>query len=119
MFGIIGGTGLYQIEGLRVTDSQEVETPFGRPSAPVLIGQFGPESVAFLPRHGTHHELLPSEINFRANIWALKHVGVRKIYSVSAVGSLVQGIEPGSLTIPNQYADFTKGRRVGSFFGEG
>lgn len=119
MIGIIGGTGLYQIEGLEVLESREVDTPFGRPSAPVLLGKLGLESVAFLPRHGTQHQILPSEINFRANIWALKSVGVRQVYSVSAVGSLAQGIEPGSLVIPNQYFDFTKGRRAGTFFGDG
>ena len=119
MIGIIGGTGLYQIEGLEVIESREVESPFGRPSAPVLIGRLGSQEVAFLPRHGTKHEILPGEINFRANIWALKSVGVRRIYSVSAVGSLAQGIEPGSLVIPSQYFDFTKGKRAGTFFGDG
>lgn len=119
MIGIIGGTGLYQIEGLEVLDSRNVETPFGSPSAPVLLGRFGSERVAFLPRHGAQHQILPSEINFRANIWALKSVGVRRIFSVSAVGSLAQGIEPGGLVVPNQYFDFTKGRRVATFFGDG
>ena len=119
MIGIIGGTGLYQIEGLEVLESRDVDTPFGRPSAPVLLGRLGSERVAFLPRHGTQHQILPSEINFRANIWALKSTGVRRVFSVSAVGSLAQGIEPGSLVVPNQYFDFTKGRRVGSFFGDG
>jgi 5'-methylthioadenosine phosphorylase len=119
MIGIIGGTGLYQIEGLEILESRDVDTPFGRPSAPVLLGKLGLESVAFLPRHGTQHQILPSEINFRANIWALKAVGVRRIISVSAVGSLSQEIEPGSLVIPNQYFDFTKGRRAGTFFGDG
>lgn len=119
MIGIIGGTGLYQIEGLHVLESREVETSFGRPSAPVLIGKLGSEKVAFLPRHGTKHEILPSEINFRANILALKSVGVTRVYSVSAVGSLVQEIEPGHLVIPNQYFDFTRGKRAGTFFGDG
>ncbi|MBI2605079.1 MAG: S-methyl-5'-thioadenosine phosphorylase [Deltaproteobacteria bacterium] len=119
MIGIIGGTGLYQIEGLEVLESREVETPFGRPSAEVVIGRLGSKKVAFLPRHGTRHEILPGEINFRANIWALKSVGVRRVLSVSAVGSLVQEIEPGHLVIPNQYFDFTKGKRAGTFFGDG
>jgi 5'-methylthioadenosine phosphorylase len=119
MIGIIGGTGLYQIEGFEIIQSLEVETPFGRPSAAVLVGRLGSQPVAFLPRHGTKHEILPSEINFRANIWALKTVGVRRVLSVSAVGSLVEKIRPGSLVIPNQYFDFTKGKRVGTFFGSG
>lgn len=119
MIGIIGGTGLYQIEGLEVLGTQEVETPFGRPSAPVQLGKIGSEIVAFLPRHGTKHDMLPGEINFRANIWALKVVGVRHIFSVSAVGSLVQDIEPGHLVIPDQYCDFTKGKRAATFFGNG
>lgn len=119
MYGIIGGTGLYRIEGLEVVESREVETPFGKPSSPVLIGKLGAREVAFLPRHGARHEILPSEINFRANIWALKAVGVRRVLSVSAVGSLAPEIEPGSLVVPNQYFDFTKGRRAGTFFGEG
>jgi 5'-methylthioadenosine phosphorylase len=119
MIGIIGGTGLYQIEGIDVLESREVETPFGRPSAPVLLGRVGASDVAFLPRHGKKHEILPGEINFRANIWALKSVGVRRILSVSAVGSLSEKVRPGELVIPDQYLDFTKGRRVGTFFGDG
>ncbi len=119
VIGIIGGTGLYQIEGLEALETREVETPFGKPSAPIIIGKMGSQNVAFLSRHGVNHELTPSEINFRANIWALKSVGVRRIFSISAVGSLVQGIGPGDLVIPNQYIDFTKGKRVGTFFGEG
>lgn len=119
MIGIIGGTGLYQIEGFEVEESRDVQTPFGHPSAAVLLGKIGSEKVAFLPRHGTQHQLLPSEINFRANIFALKAMGVRQVFSVSAVGSLAHGIEPGSLVIPNQYCDFTKGHRTGTFFGDG
>lgn len=119
MFGIIGGTGLYSIEGLTLHEDRSVETPFGEPSAPVRTGKLGSADVAFLPRHGEHHQILPSEINFRANIYALKAVGVRRIISVSAVGSLAQEICPGDLAIPNQYFDFTKGKRESSFFGKG
>ncbi|MGE4233102.1 MAG: S-methyl-5'-thioadenosine phosphorylase [Bacteriovoracia bacterium] len=119
MIGIIGGTGLYQIEGLEVTDEKQIETPFGNPSAKVVIGSIGGNRAAFLPRHGVNHGLLPGEINFRANIWALKSVGVQRVVSVSAVGSLVQGIEPGHLVIPDQYLDFTKGKRIQTFFGNG
>lgn len=119
MYGIIGGTGLYQMEGLSGSKEKTIETPFGAPSAPITIGKFGSTEVAFLPRHGLHHELLPSEINFRANIWALKFVGVTQIISVSASGSLVLEIKPGDLAVPNQYFDWTRGKRASTFFGEG
>lgn len=119
MIGIIGGTGLYRMEGLEVTRSTDIETPFGRPSGPVMLGRLGGRDLAFLPRHGLRHDLLPSEINFRANIWALKSVGVRTIIGVSAVGSLREEIRPGDLALPSQYLDFTKGLRAASFFGNG
>jgi 5'-methylthioadenosine phosphorylase len=119
MIGIIGGTGLYRMEGLEVTRSSEIDTPFGRPSGPIMLGRLAGREIVFLPRHGLHHDLLPSEINFRANIWALKSVGVRTIIGVSAVGSLRQEIGPGDLALPSQYLDFTKGLRAGSFFGNG
>lgn len=119
MLGIIGGTGLYHMDGLEVTESRPVETPFGQPSAPVMLGRLHDKPVAFLARHGLKHHLLPSEINFRANIWALKSVGVRTIIGVSAVGSLREQIRPGDLALPTQYLDFTKGLRAASFFGQG
>ena len=119
VIGIIGGTGLYQMEGLEVRESLTPETPFGAPSAPVLLGTLGGQEVAFLPRHGPEHRLIPSEIPYRANIWALKAVGVRRIVGVSATGSLREEIAPGDLAIPTQYFDWTRGRRVGSFFGDG
>ena len=119
MIGIIGGTGLYRMEGLEVTLSREIDTPFGRPSGPVMLGRLAGREIAFLPRHGLHHDLLPSEINFRANIWALKSVGVRTIIGVSAVGSLREEIRPGDLALPSQYLDFTKGLRAATFFGKG
>lgn len=119
MIGVIGGTGLYSMEGLEVTDTHTPDTPFGAPSAPVVVGRLGSKPVAFLPRHGPNHELIPSEIPYRANLWALKSVGVRRIVGVSATGSLREEIEPGDLAIPTQYFDWTRGRRAGSFFGEG
>ncbi|HEX5459497.1 MAG TPA: S-methyl-5'-thioadenosine phosphorylase [Steroidobacteraceae bacterium] len=119
MIGIVGGTGLYRMEGLEVTRSSEVDTPFGRPSGPVMLGRLAGRDIAFLARHGLRHDLLPSEINFRANIWALKSVGVRTIIGVSAVGSLREAIRPGDLALPSQYLDFTKGLRPASFFGKG
>jgi 5'-methylthioadenosine phosphorylase len=119
MIGIIGGTGLYRMEGLEVTRSSEIDTPFGAPSGPILLGRLAGRDLAFLARHGLHHDLLPSEINFRANIWALKSVGVRTLIGVSAVGSLREEIHPGELALPSQYLDFTKGLRAASFFGKG
>ena len=119
MIGIIGGTGLYRMEGLEVTRTSEIETPFGRPSGPVMLGRLAGREIAFLARHGLNHDLLPSEINFRANIWALKSVGVRTIIGASAVGSLREEIRPGDLALPSQYLDFTKGLRAPSFFGKG
>ena len=119
MIGIIGGTGLYRMDGLEVTETREVDTPFGRPSAPLMLGRLGGRPIAFLARHGLQHDLLPSEINFRANLWALKSVGARTIIGVSAVGSLREEIRPGDLALPSQYLDFTKGVRAASFFGKG
>lgn len=119
MIGIIGGTGLYSIEGLEILEKKDISTPFGSPSAPITIGKIGEQKVAFLPRHGLNHHILPSEINYRANIWGLKAIGVRRVISVSATGSLEEAIAPGSLVIPNQYFDLTKGKREASFFGKG
>ena len=119
MIGIIGGTGLYRMEALQVTQTREVSTPFGPPSSPIVLGVLQGREVAFLARHGLHHDLLPGEINFRANIWALKSVGVRTVIGVSAVGSLREEIRPGDLSLPSQYLDFTKGQRAATFFGRG
>lgn len=119
MFGIIGGTGLYQLPGLTGIKDQKVPTPYGDPSALVTSGMLGSTPLAFLPRHGRHHTLLPSEINYRANIWALKSIGVRHILSVSAVGSLSVDLKPGHFVIPDQFIDLTKGQRAPSFFGRG
>ena len=119
MLGIIGGTGIYKVDGISNVSLKKVETPYGAPSADVAIGEIAGQRVAFLPRHGAGHQILPSEINFRANIWALKSVGVRQIVGVSAVGSLKEEIRPGDLVLPNQYFDWTKGKRVGTFFGDG
>ena len=119
MLGIIGGSGFYQIEGLDILDTLDIETPFGKPSSKISIGAFNGQKIAFLARHGRSHSIMPSEINFRANIWGLKSAGVREILSVSAVGSLQQNIRPGDLALPDQYLDWTKGKRAGTFFGSG
>ena len=119
MIGIIGGTGLYQLEGVEIIEEIEVSTPFGEVSSIVSKLKWGKYNFFFLPRHGRGHGLLPEEINYRANIYALKSLGVKQVISISAVGSLKKEYEPGSFVIPNQYFDFIKGPRKKSFFGEG
>jgi 5'-methylthioadenosine phosphorylase len=116
--GIIGGSGLYQLEGLTGVRWQKVRTPFGAPSDDFCIGRLGAREVVFLPRHGRQHRLLPSELNYRANIYGLKSLGVEWVVSISAVGSMREGIAPLDLVIVDQFYDHTK-RRVSSFFGEG
>ena len=117
-FGIIGGSGLYGFAGLQNVESIEVDTPFGKPSSPIVIGEIKGKKLAFLARHGIGHVLSPSEVNYRANIYAFKELGVSKIISVSAVGSLRADYAPGHIVVPDQVFDFTKGRQR-SFFGEG
>ncbi|WP_421863419.1 S-methyl-5'-thioadenosine phosphorylase [Motiliproteus sp.] len=119
MLGIIGGTGIYQLDGLEVVEEHQIHTPYGPPSAPVIQGELGGQPVCFLARHGQGHQLLPSEVNYRANIWALKSVGVTRVLAVSAVGSLREEIAPGQMSVPSQYFDFVKGNRERSFFGDG
>lgn len=108
--GVIGGSGLYEMEGLSDVKSVSMETPWGNPSSSLVTGTLGGVRMVFLPRHGTGHTISPSEINFRANIYAMKAMGVERIISVSAVGSLKEEIEPGHMVIPNQFIDNTKGR---------
>lgn len=117
--GIIGGSGLYAMEAL--TDRSEIQltTPFGDPSDAVIVGNLAGQRVAFLPRHGRGHRFTPSEVPYRANIHALKQLGVRFILGVSAVGSLREELVPGHLVIPDQAIDRTKGVRPATFFGEG
>ena len=116
--GIIGGSGLYQLEGLTKVRWQKVRTPFGAPSDDYCLGRLGAREVVFLPRHGRQHRLLPSELNYRANIYGLKSLGVEWVVSISAVGSMREGIAPLDLVIVDQFYDHTK-RRVSSFFGDG
>jgi 5'-methylthioadenosine phosphorylase len=116
--GVIGGSGLYEIAGFDQERAVSVRTPFGRPSDDIVIGQLDGVRVAFLPRHGRGHRLSPSELNFRANIFALKSLGVRSVVAVSAVGSLREEIEPGQLVVPDQFIDRTRGR-ISTFFGGG
>ena len=115
---IIGGSGLYSMEGLLDIQEQDIDTPFGKPSAPIITGTLEGGRVAFLARHGLGHHILPSEINFRANIYALKYLGVENIVSISACGSLREDYAPGELAIPDQLFDFTRDRKR-TFFGDG
>jgi len=116
--GIIGGSGLYEMEGLKETGRVKVDTPFGDPSDEFVLGTLEGKKLAFLPRHGRGHRILPSEINFRANIYAMKKLGVERVISVSAVGSMKEHIVPGHIVVPDQFYDLTK-NRVSTFFGEG
>ncbi len=115
---VIGGSGLYSMPGLEDVQEMQLTTPFGDPSAPIIVGQLEGESVAFLARHGIGHYLSPSEINFRANIYALKSLGAERILSISACGSLREDYVPGDIVIPDQLFDYTKGRKR-SFFEDG
>jgi len=115
---VIGGTGLYKLEGITVHESIDVSTPFGDPSDSIKIVRIGEKEVAFLPRHGVGHRLLPTEIPVKANIWALKKLGVERILSVSAVGSLKEKIKPRDIVIPDQIIDRTR-LRENTFFGNG
>lgn len=116
--GIIGGSGLYDMEGLEDIETVSVVTPFGEPSDSIVVGTLYGRRLAFLPRHGRGHRVLPSEINYRANIMAMKSLGVGRIISVSAVGSMKESIEPGHIVVPDQFFDHTK-KRKSTFFGEG
>jgi len=116
--GIMGGSGLYSMNGLTKTKEVQVKTPFGEPSDRVVLGMLEGKRVAFLARHGRGHRILPSEINFRANVYAMKLLGVERLISVSAVGSLMEDLQPGEFLVPDQFVDRTK-NRVSTFFGEG
>jgi 5'-methylthioadenosine phosphorylase len=116
--GIIGGSGLYQMEGIEDLRWVRVRTPFGDPSDAYCTGRLGERRVIFLPRHGRGHRIMPTEINYRANIYGLKALGARWVISVSAVGSMKEEIHPLDLVIPDQFYDHTR-RRVSTFFGDG
>ncbi|MBI4817331.1 MAG: S-methyl-5'-thioadenosine phosphorylase [Deltaproteobacteria bacterium] len=116
--GVIGGSGLYAMEGLTDVTFMELETPFGRPSDAFVIGRLAGRRMVFLPRHGRAHRVLPHDINFRANLWGMKKLGVTQLLSVSAVGSMKEDIRPGDLVLVDQFIDLTK-RRPSTFFGDG
>lgn len=116
--GVIGGSGLYQMEGLTDVSEVRVQTPFGDPSDAILVGCLGEVPVAFLARHGRHHTLMPSELPARANIYAMKSLGVEYLISASAVGSLQESAKPLDMVVPSQFIDRTR-NRISTFFGEG
>jgi 5'-methylthioadenosine phosphorylase len=116
--GIIGGSGLYDMAELTDREEREIATPFGAPSASYLVGTLGGRRVAFLARHGVGHRILPSELNFRANIFGMKELGVEWLVSASAVGSLQERYRPQDIVVPDQFLDRTRGR-IGTFFGRG
>src|SRR3989344_4480103 len=117
--GVIGGSGVYQLEGIQNLKEVKIKTPFGNPSDALMLGTLQGVQIAFLPRHGRGHTILPSEINSRANIWALKSLGVEQIISVSACGSLKEELPPKHLVIPDQLFDRTKSRPGATFYGGG
>jgi len=119
IIGVIGGSGLYEIEGLTDIEEVKVETPFGDPSDLYITGVLNGVKLVFLPRHGRGHTFLPSEVNYRANIFGMKKLGVERIISVSAVGSMKEEIVPGHIVIPDQFFDRTQGERASTFFGNG
>lgn len=116
--GIIGGSGLYDIEGMDRVREVRMRTPFGSPSDAIKLGRMDGIPVAFLSRHGRGHRVNPTAINYRANLYAFKQVGVQRVISVSAVGSMKESVRPGDVLLPDQFIDLTK-RRVSTFFDEG
>jgi 5'-methylthioadenosine phosphorylase len=118
LLGVLGGSGLYGMEALKDVVEHEAETPFGKPSSPVLIGSIGDKRVAFIARHGFGHNLSPAQVPYRANIYALKMLGVEKVISVSACGSLREDYAPGDVVVPDQLFDLTHDRER-TFFNEG
>ncbi|MEO5886043.1 MAG: S-methyl-5'-thioadenosine phosphorylase [Anaerolineales bacterium] len=118
LLAMIGGSGLYEMPGLRNTREYNIDSPFGKTSAPIILGELEGQSVAFLARHGIRHHITPSEVPYRANIYALKSLGVQRIVSISACGSLKEEFAPGHIVIPDQIYDNTHGRSR-SFFGDG
>ena len=118
VIGIIGGSGLYEMEGLESVEERRIETPFGQPSDAYIVGSLAGRRLAFLPRHGRGHRLMPSELNFRANIFGFKLLGAEWLISASAVGSMREDLPPRHIVIPDQFFDRTKGR-ISTFFGDG
>ncbi|MBC8412778.1 MAG: S-methyl-5'-thioinosine phosphorylase [Nitrospira sp.] len=113
--GVIAGSGMYEIEGLKIKSKKKIKTPYGDPSAAYVTGMIGNKDVIFLPRHGDHHNIPPHMINYRANIWGFKKLGVDRILSISAVGCIKKGLKPGDIVITDQVLDMTR-NRVSTFY---
>jgi 5'-methylthioadenosine phosphorylase len=113
--GVIGGSGLYSMGGLEIKGERMLRTPYGNPSDRFVIGSFGTKEIIFLPRHGSGHSIPPHMINYRANVWGFRKLGVRNILSISAVGGIGKGIKPGDIVLPDQIIDMTK-NRINSFY---
>ncbi|MFN2281816.1 MAG: MTAP family purine nucleoside phosphorylase, partial [Anaerolineales bacterium] len=118
LFAVIGGSGLYEIPGLSRIAEHTLETPFGSPSSPILEGEMAGQRILFLARHGQGHPINPGQVNYRANIYALKSLGVTRVISINACGSLREDFTPGDLVVPDQIMDMTKGRK-NTFFEDG
>ena len=118
ILGVIGGSGLYEMEGMKNVRTVSVKTPFGEPSDAMVVGEVEGRTLAFLPRHGRGHRIIPSQINYRANIYALKKIGAKWVLSISAVGSMKENIRPGDIVVVDQFYDHTK-FRPSTFFGDG
>lgn len=118
MTGVIGGSGLYDLPGLKVTEQRELETPYGKPSGAYAIGEISGTEVAFLPRHGPSHSIAPHRINYRANLRGFSDLGVRRIISVSAAGGIKPGLRPGDIVLLEQVIDMTQGARASTFYEE-
>lgn len=118
-FAVIGGTGLYRLAELDDVETHTVETPWGTPSAPVRVGGFGPHRIAFLARHGEGHAVPPHRINYRANLWALKSLGATRVVAVNSVGGITEAWGPRVIGVPDQLIDYTHGRAVSFWDGEG
>jgi 5'-methylthioadenosine phosphorylase len=117
--GVIGGSGVYQMATVEIVQEHSIHTPFGEPSDKIVEAKLDGRSIFFLPRHGRGHRFLPSEVNYRANVYALKSLGVTHVLAVSAVGIMKEFIQPGEMVIPSQLYDRTKGLRASTFFGDG
>ncbi len=116
--GVIGGSGLYEIENLEVLEERLVKTPYGEPSAPFCIAKYEGQTLAFLPRHGLRHNIHPHRVNYRANLWAMRELGVERIFSVCATGGITGDMTPGALVILDQVIDWSQGTRASTFYGD-
>lgn len=118
MIGIIGGSGFYEIEGIIINEVRALSTPYGTPSDKYIIGQFSEKDIVFLPRHGSSHCIPPHKINYRANIQGFKDIGVKRLISIGAAGGISSGMSPGTIVVPDQIIDMTKGRESTFFEGQ-